>query len=609
MTLRIPYFSIFLLFLFVPIWGRAQVKFVAQAPRTVSGNEQIRLQFVLSNANGTDFTPPSITDFDVLAGPSTSTYSSMQSVNGRTTSSSSITYTFILAPKRKGTFLIGAASVKVEGRVLRTQPITIKVGNSPNPAAQQTQPQVAASASNAQIQRAGSRISERDLFFNATVSKRKVYEQEPIMLTYNFHARTGVGLANVMLRQKPDLKGFWTQEIALPRNLSPHLSTIGGKTYRVGTNLQYLIFPQQTGRLSIPPVTFDCDILQQNDEIDEIDAFFNGMGSLNVKVQRSTAPMTIEVLPLPLPRPADFSGGVGRLTLKGELISPSPKTNDIATFRLIVSGSGNLKLIKVPQLHLPKSFDAYPPKTSDHTRITSEGTVGEMWFDYNFVPRNTGTYTLPAASLTYFDTATEHYVTLRTKSLILNVEKGERSPKAADSEQAFRSADIRDIHMHPDVSFEQNGWSWIGSMRYVIVLLLILLSGGVGWKILQSLSKRWRDAEGKRWRKAATKANRRLRVAEREKDRTGTIFYDVLSSAMMGYFADKLYLDVSALTQQQITAELQKRGVALSDVESVRRFLQDIDYGRFALNAATTEREQLFDQANDLINRLDLQLK
>lgn len=611
MTLRFPSLSFFLplLFLLVSLSGRAQVRFVAQAPQIVGGNEQVRLQFVLNNADGSDFTPPAITDFEVLAGPSTSTFSSTQIINGRTTSSSSVTYTFILAPKRKGTFRIGAASVKANGRVLRSQPLIIKVGSAPGATAQQGQPHNAAADPAAQMQRAGSRIGERDLFFTATISKRKVYEQEPIMLTYDFHARVGVGLANVMLRQKPDLKGFWTQEIALPRNLSPRLATLGGKTYRVGTNLQYLVFPQQTGRLTIPAVTFDCDILQQNDAIDEVDAFFNGMGSLNVKVQRTTTPLTVEVLPLPQPRPADFSGGVGRMALKEHLVSPTPKTNDIATVRLVVSGMGNLKLIKAPQLTMPKGFDTYPVKTTDHTRITAEGITGEMWFDYNFVPRNIGTYTLPAATLTYFDTTTERYVTLRTQPLTLHVAKGNRSAEAADSELALRNADIRDLHTEADVPFAEGGWSWIGSWRYMLVLSLFVLLGLALERVLPRWVARRNDTEGRRRHKASTRAHRRLQAAEREQRRDGAAFYDALSTALMGYFADKFSLDVSALTRQQIAEELRRRGVDAAEVEAIHHLLEDIDYGRFAPHTETAEHEHLFRRANDLIHRLDLQLR
>ena len=201
-------------------------------------------------------------------------------------------------------------------------------------------------------------------------------------MSYRYHIREGVAVVNIMPSGKPDMKGFWTQEVELPRNLHPEAANIGGKLYRVGTNLQYLIFPQQSGKLTIPALPFDCAIEQRSTGIDEIDAFFNGGGSMKVDLQRSAPAVSIEVLPLPQPQPADFSGGVGQLSISASLITPMPKTNDVATLRVVVRGTGNLKLVKTPVVDFPKGFDTYSPKTNDKVRITPGGIDGSMEFDY-----------------------------------------------------------------------------------------------------------------------------------------------------------------------------------------------------------------------------------
>lgn len=246
-----------LLFL-LPLLLWSQVSFVAQAPSQVQMGQQFQVSFILNNADGSSFTAPSFLDFEILAGPMTSQSHSFQSINGKSASTSSYAYEYILLPKKNGHFRIPSASIKANGRTMRSAPLSVTVsGNAPSPSSSS-----ASSVTTTPSHRG--KISEQDLFFSAELSRRKVYEQEPVMLTYKFHARPGVGLVNVSLRQKPDLKGFWTQEIALPRNLSPQIENRSGKQYRVGKNLEFLLFPQQTGKLDIPAVNFDSEILQEH---------------------------------------------------------------------------------------------------------------------------------------------------------------------------------------------------------------------------------------------------------------------------------------------------------------------------------------------------------
>lgn len=597
------------LLLLLPLLLQGQVSFVVQAPSRVDPNEHFRLQFVLSNAESEEFTPPSIADFEILAGPSKSVRSEVQIVNGRSSSYSSEIYTFILLPKKKGTFRIGAASVRANGKLMRTQPVSITVaGGSAKGGSASAKAHVTADPF-AEMQQAGSRISEKDLYFVAKLSKRRVYEQEPIMLTYHFYARQGLGLAHVESRQKPDFKGFWTQEVELPRNLKPAPERIGGALYLVGKNEQYLIFPQQTGKLTIPPLTFDCDVLQHDATIDAIDAFFNGAGTLNVKVQRTTQAQHIEVLPLPTPRPVGFSGGVGQFAMTGALVSAMPKTNDIGTYRIVVKGTGNLKLVKAPDLNFPKDFERYTPRTNDKTRITVDGVTGEMQFDYTFVPRNVGTYTIPAATLIYFDTSARRYVTLRTAPCVLKIEKGLRSEEQLRSELALRNSDIRPPHLGENRPFRSGGVSQVGSWRYFGALAVVLLLGIGGLRLLRHWVVRWSDGERRRSRKAGAKAHKRIRSAARLLQADRVAFYGALAEALTGYFSDKLSLPSSALTRQDIAAALAERGVAEPEVKALYALLEEIDFGRFAPSAETENHEGLFERADTLLRNIDSQLR
>ncbi len=589
------------------LWG--QVTFQAKAPTSVDLNGQFRLQFVISNAEGTDFQAPDLTDFDILSGPSISSYSSTQIANGSYSSTRSTTYTFILAPKRKGTISIGTASIRVEGRTLRSNAlkITITPGVRSTPSTQQNSDQNPF----ATIQRSGNKVTESDLYFTVDASHRKVYEQEPILLTYKLHARAGIGLSNVMLRQKPDLKGFWTQEIELPRNLAPTTARESNRLYRVATNLQYIIFPQQTGKITIPSITFDCDILQQDESIDEIDAFFNGVGQISLRAQRRTPDLTIEVLPLPHPRPTNFSGGVGSFQVKGSLYRSSlPKTNDIATYRFTIQGQGNLKLVKAPKLFFPKDFDTFDPKMVDETHVGTDGVTGSVHFDYNFVPRHVGTYTLPSVEFVYFDTHAHQYRTLRTQPLTLNIAKGERSAADVETELALRSSDIRPIHTGALHIFSPSGLLWWGSLPHLLILTFLLAVSIWGAHFAKKLRINHADHQKHRVKRAAAHAHEQLRHAERAlKDAHPQNFYNALSQAFTGYLADKLDLTATALTHSDILRSLKERGVAPELCHEVEQLLDEIDLGRFSPSNDTTIREEILHTADRLLHALEPLLK
>lgn len=199
------------------------------------------------------------------------------------------------------------------------------------------------------VQRAGSRVSERDLFIDVTPSRTRVKEQEAVLLTYRVHARAGVGLSNTMLANKPDFKNLISHEIPLPGNqIQTTIEQRGGLTYRTGVILQYVVFPQIAGEVKIPSITFDCSVEQEAPNMSLIDAFFNGGGRIGVQVKRKVSELTISVDKLPEPRPADFAGGVGHMTMEGSLTNPQIRTNDVATYRIRIKGIGNLKLLTAP---------------------------------------------------------------------------------------------------------------------------------------------------------------------------------------------------------------------------------------------------------------------
>lgn len=588
----------------------SQIKFTAQAPAQVDINSTFRLQFSINTDDISDFNGPGFKNFECLNGPARSSFSNFQMINGKTSSSSSVTYTYILSPKEKGRFTIPGATIKAKGKLYKSNSLTIVVsGNGSKQSSPRSSQGQSGDEAEGQIQEAGSKVTNKDLYFTATTNKKKVYEQEPIVLTYKFHSRVGVGLSNVMLRQKPDLKGFLAQEVTLPKNLNPTTEEHNGALYQVGTNLQYVLFPQQSGKLSIPGISFDCEVIQRNMDINLIDAFFNGAGNVSLKVQRKTPELQIEVLPLPSPKPANFSGGVGEFKVEGELLTPNVATHDLCTYRITVTGSGNMKLIKAPAVSFPKDFDAYDPKVSDKTSLGVNGITGEITYDYTFVPRNVGTYDIPATEFVYFNTISNSYETLKIAPLRLEVKQGTKSPKDIENELALRNSDINPLHT---ARWDDGGilrlFSWGKPLFFLLqgLLLILFFIAGLFVKKYQRANA---DVLGKRSRKANKKAIRQLKKARQFVDGNDSEFYAETERALWKYLEEKFAINVLEHNKEQLKESLMQKGFSEQAVDNYISTIDDCEYARFAPAGTKGQKEQVYEKALQAILNIDNECK
>ena len=589
------------------LWG--QVRFTVDAPSSADINSEIRVVYTVYSASVSDFVGPSLADFELLSGPAVSSYSSMQSVNGRTVQASqSTSYTYILSPKQKGTFRLRPATVKVNGRIYQSPSVTIKIGGKGE---KQPYPSKGRNDESTDIQRAGSKVTQRDLFFTVTTNKKKVYEQEPVVLTFKVHWKNGVGLSNVTLKQKPELKSFLSQEVELSKNLSPVIERRDGHLYRSAVNLQYVLFPQQAGAQQIPPVTFESTVIQRDlFEGDPMLTFFNGGGNISVKASRTTPALALQVLPLPSPRPAGFSGGVGHLQIKGELLTAQPKTNDVCTFRVTVTGSGNMKMLKTPVVDFPKDFDVYDPKTTDETKLTVDGLAGKVIYDYTFVPRNVGHYTIPPVELIYFDTDKDAYQTLKTAPVALNILQGKRSAEDVRHEMELRNSDIRGIHTNKVTLSSASDYYWWGTSAYLFVILVILLVYVFLWLLLQKYSKSCADIVGRKRKAAGKLSSARLRQAGKFlKEDKSEAFYAEVGSAMYNYIADRFNLRRAELTKESISALLEERKVPEETVQRFMSVINECEFARFAPAADKEAQPRLLQTAMETLEEVEEKLK
>lgn len=604
---------IFLLFTILAAWqvkAADKVRFVAEAADVVVSGDQVRLVFTVNSQDIKDFRAPSIKGFDVLMGPSRSQQSSIQIINGKRTSNSSTAFTYILLAGNPGTYTIPAASVEVNGEKVFSNAISIKVlpqdqtsGNSGNNGG--------GSASSSRSQAAGSRISANDLFITATASKTTVHEQEAILLTYKVY--TVVNLRQ-LYGKMPDLKGFHTQEVELPQQKTFTLEHYKGRNYNTTVWSQYVLFPQQTGKLEIPSITFDGVVAQQTISDDPFDAFFNGGGYVEVKKKITTPKVVINVQPLPA-KPAGFSGAVGEFKLTSSINATDVKTNDAVTIKLTLSGTGNMKLIGTPEVKFPQDFEIYDPKVTDDYKLTNSGLTGTKTFEYLAIPRHAGNFMIPAIEFTYFDLKSNSYKTLKTEAYNLKVAKGQGNADQVISDFTNKESvkmlgkDIRFIKLG-DSSLRPKGDFFFGTVGYYLCYLIPLLLFVVFAVIYRQKALENANVAKVKTKKANKVATRRMKLAgkllaENKKNE----FYDEVLKALWGYISDKLSIPVSQLSKDNIEAELTNYGVQEALIAEFIGVLNECEYARYAPGNENEAMDKVYSASVEVISKMENSIK
>ena len=578
-----------------------------RAPAQVAVGEQFRLSYTVNTDDAKGFRAGDIPDaFDVLMGPSTSQQSSFQMVNGHTSSSSSITYTYILSAKKNGSFTIPAAHVTAGGKTITSNELHIKVSGQAQQGGQQGGHQ---QSSTGEIRNAGSSISGSDLFIKVTASKQHVREQEPILLTYKVYTLVGLTQLNGKMA---DLKSFYSREVPLPQEKQFHIENLNGKPYRAVTWQQYVVFPQSTGKLEIPSITYEGIVVQQNRNVDPFEAFFNGgSGYVEVKKQIKAPGITIQVDPLPQ-RPAGFSGGVGRYSISAQLDKNEVKANDPVKLRVVVTGVGNMKLLKQPEVKFPKDFDHYDAKVTDKTQLTTSGLEGSITYDFLAVPRHQGDYEIPAIEYIYFDTQANAYKTVKTEPFKLHVEKGSGSSSATYTGQEDVKLLNSDIHYIKTGDTRQRGVNefFFASTEYWVSLAVLLLGFISLFIIFRQRAIENADIVKQRAGKANKVATKRLKKAAKlMAGGKQNEFYDEVLRALWGYVGDKLNMPVEQLSRENISQQLESRNVSSETISQFIGALDECEFARYAPGDATGNMNKVYDAAMTAITQIAATMK
>ena len=590
-----------------------KVSFTATAPEAVAVGDQFRLSYTVTTQNVRDFRVPSFKGFDVLMGPSPSRQSSVQIINGKTTSTRSITYTYILMATAEGSYTLPAASIVADGEQMLSNAVEIKVLPADKAAASGT----GSSQSNGRTgtsRASASSVADSDLFIRATVSKSSVYEQEAFLLTYKIYTLVDLrGFDNVKL---PDFKGFHSQEVELPTNRRWSLEHYNGRNYQTTIYRQFVLFPQQAGKLTIEPARFDASVARAMQTIDPFEAFFNGGSNyMEIKKPLVTPRITIDAKPLPAGKPEGFSGGVGDFNISATISSNSVKTNDAVTLKLIISGTGNMKLMDTPEVHFPEEFEIYDPKVDNKFRLTNNGLSGNQVIEYLAIPRTEGDYTIPPVQFSYFDCKSQTYKTLSTEAFPLHVEKGSGDATqvvanfVSKEDLKVLNQDIRYIKLG-DVSLSPRGRFFLGSLACWLWYVVPALAFVVLFVLYRKQIAANANLAYVRTKKANKMAVKRLKSAGRLlAEGKQNDFYDEVLKALWGYVADKLSISTSSLTKDSVADKLRQHGVDDTLVGDFLSLLDTCEFARFAPGEGTQGMDKVYAAALDVMGKMENSIK
>jgi hypothetical protein len=593
------YIFILLLLCTGSVWAQS---FVAQASKTqVATGEQFEVTFTL-NANGGNFTAPNFAGFEIVGGPNQST--SMSYVNGNMSQSVSMGYD--LVANKEGTFTIGPATVESNGKKLSTQPITIKVvKGSPQQSAGQGQ------AGNMAAVTASPDMS-KNLFIRAELDKTHVYIGQQLTLTFKLYRRAS--LLDYGVDKEPDLNGFWNQEVKQSQQSAyPTTETVNGQQYLVNTIKQLILFPERDGDLTIDPYAMNFVVRVAAPARNAIEQMFGG-AYRDVKVKIKSLPVVVHVKPLPeAGKPAGFTGAVGNFSIDASVDKKELKANEALNYKLKITGSGNIKLLKDISLNPPADFEKYDPKVVDTVNESVKGVSGSRILTYLMIPRHEGNYTIDPVQFSYFNPASNRYVTLTTKAFPIKVNKGEGGGNVttlAPSDQRdikMLSKDIRYIKT-TGLDLYKDDEGFFGSAGFYLLLLLGPLAFAGAFAYRRYTEEQNSDIVKVKNRRAAKLAAKHMADAQKQLQAGDKkAFYEAVSKGLYGYLSDKLNIPAANLDQENIKAGLEARKLDDAVIARLMNTLELCEMARFAPVSGVSQQE-VFEGARTTINDIETRI-
>ena len=588
----------------------AYAQLEVEAPEVVSLDEQFKVSFVFQGENSpSGFEWSQGSDFQLVWGPQQGRSTSIQIINGKRTTTSQFSYTYVLKPLKTGTFTIPAATITVKGKKYSSKAISVNVVSEG--ASSQSRPQSGGGGT-----AVSSDISSSDLFLRMTFDKTDVVVGEPITATLKLYQR--VNLAGFEDARFPSFNGFWSQEVETPTNIEFRRESLDDRIYNVALIRKYVIVPQQAGTLAVDPAELVCLInvkTVSSGSVSIFDEFFDDYRTIRKRI--STPSYKIKVSPLPSGAPASFKGGVGKLSIKAVMSRDSLVTHEAASLVVTLSGKGNISLLEAPDVVFPPDFEVYDTKVSEKTDKASGGTSGSKTYEFPFIPRSHGDFAIAPIKYTYYDVEAKRYVTLETAPIPFSVAKGEETEaSAAGVVQGVGRQGVRNLNQ--DIRFinvkspglAPKGYFFTGSFAFYAIAGAIVLIAVIAWILLRSLAARRADIAGTKTRKAVKMAKKRLNKAEEYlKQNMQSAFYEELHKAVVGYVADKLNIAAADFSKEKIGQAFEERGVSQELISRLSDLLDACEFARYSPDSGSAAMAEHYRQAEDIISSIDSNMK
>ena len=570
-----------------------EISVIADYPEVVQAGQQFTVSWTI-NSGGGEFSEPSFAGFYKLMGPQTSYSSSTQIINGKISRETSYTYVYYIQALKEGNFVIPPAAITIKNKTYYSDSLRIEVVGS-NPGQQNIQG-AGRNKTDEQIEETGD-----DIFVNLSLDRKEVFIGEHIGVIVKIYTRVDISGINEI--KYPGFEGFLKTDLETPPLTSLQRESINGAIYGTGIVQQFLLYPQVSGEIIIDPVQISVLIRQKTGQSDP---FFGDFFSTYSTVPKAviSKPVRIKVNPLPGIKPDDFSGIVGRITLNSSLNKDTVNINDAVTLKMIIAGSGNLKMASVPAMKLPADLEVYDPKVADELKNGMNGTTGQKTFEYLLIPRHYGDFTIPPVTYSYFNVASKQFEKIITPELHFYARKGTDQNAGitvyggvSKEDVKYLGKDIRFISSKPGLlrktgNLFSSKRSFYSAYAFALIIFLVVLF------LRREHIRRNSDLSAVRNRKAGKVAGKRLKEAEKcLKEKQSDKFYEEILKALWGYLSDKLDIPVSELNRSSVVNSLTEKGIAAEEISNLATVIDKCEYARFAPSSSAEEAEKIYNEA------------
>lgn len=570
----------------------AQVKFEAKVSKQKLGiNERLRIDFYM-NEDGDNFNPPSFEDFTVAGGPNQSVSHSW--VNGK--KSFNKTYSYFLAPKKRGKFTINQATIEINGEIYKTTPVTVEVTKAIDKPKDPNNPDY---------------LVANNIHLVAEVSKSNPYLNEAITVVYKLYVSPNTGVSNWREIDSPRYNDFWSQNIDI-KGLKVQNGTYKGEDYRYVILRKTVLYPQKSGKLEIEPLSLDITVDVPTNRRD----IFGQRLMTQTNKTISAGSRTIHVKALPENnKPTNFSGAVGDFNFQVKTSKDKLNASESLEAKVEVSGKGNLKLFSLPKLSVPSSLEVYEPENTDNITTNIYGMQGTRSETYTIVPQYKGKYPMPNISFSYFDLKTESYKTITSQEIVIDVLEGPTNSTSNDNLANSSSNKQRVVLNNDQFAYIKTNTNLVSiqkeyffkSKTFWAVLLTPLLAIPFAIVYRKKHQERLADISGNKIRKADKLAKKYLGEAKKALGNKEA-FYIALEKALHNYLKAKLQLDTSEFSKENITEILTKKQVEPATVTEFVSILKNCELARYT-PITQVEMQQDYEKASRTISEIDKQIR